>query len=116
LGGAGASFFMSILAIEELARVDPSVAVVCDVQNTLVINAIRRWGTAAQQERFFRQLAGGAVGAYALSEAGSGSDAFALACRADERRDHFALHGRKLWITNGHEADLFLVFANANPG
>ncbi len=115
LGGSGASFFMSILAIEELARVDPSVAVVCDVQNTLVINAIRRWGSAAQQERFFRQLAAGTIGAYALSEAGSGSDAFALACRAEERGDHFALHGRKLWITNGDEAGLFLVFANVNP-
>ncbi len=115
LGGAGASFFMSILAIEELARVDPSVAVVCDVQNTLVINAIRRWGNAEQQERFFRQLAGGTIGAYALSEAGSGSDAFALACRAEDRGDHFVLHGRKLWITNGDEAGLFLVFANVNP-
>jgi alkylation response protein AidB-like acyl-CoA dehydrogenase len=115
LGGAGASFFMSILAIEELARVDPSVAVICDVQNTLVINAIRRWGEADQQQRFLRQLAGGTVGAYALSEAGSGSDAFALACRAEERGDHFVLHGRKLWITNGDEAGLFLVFANANP-
>lgn len=115
LGGAGTSFFMSILAIEELARVDPSVAVVCDVQNTLVINAIRRWGNAEQQERFFRQLAGGTIGAYALSEAGAGSDAFALACRAEERGDHFVLHGRKLWITNGDEAGLFLVFANVNP-
>lgn len=115
LGGSGASFFMSILAIEELARVDPSVAVVCDVQNTLVINAIRRWGSEDQQERFFRQLAAGTIGAYALSEAGSGSDAFALACRAEDRGDHFALHGRKLWITNGDEAGLFLVFANVNP-
>jgi butyryl-CoA dehydrogenase/short/branched chain acyl-CoA dehydrogenase len=115
LGGAGASFFMSILAIEELARVDPSVAVVCDVQNTLVINAIRRWGSEAQQERFFASLAGGTVGAYALSEAGSGSDAFALACRASDRGDHFVLDGRKLWITNGHEAGLFLVFATIDP-
>jgi len=115
LGGAGASFFMSILAIEELARVDPSVAVVCDVQNTLVINAVRRWGAPAQQERFFRALAGGTVGAYALSEAGSGSDAFALACRAHDRGDHFVLDGRKLWITNGNEAGLFLVFATVDP-
>jgi alkylation response protein AidB-like acyl-CoA dehydrogenase len=115
LGGAGASFFMSILAIEELARVDPSVAVVCDVQNTLVINAVRRWGAPEQQERFFRALAGGTVGAYALSEAGSGSDAFALACRASDRGDHFVLDGRKLWITNGHEAGLFLVFATVDP-
>jgi len=115
LGGADASFFMSILAIEELARVDPSVAVVCDVQNTLVINAVRRWGAPAQQERFFRALAGGTVGAYALSEAGSGSDAFALACRAHDRGDHFVLDGRKLWITNGNEAGLFLVFATVDP-
>jgi butyryl-CoA dehydrogenase/short/branched chain acyl-CoA dehydrogenase len=115
LGGAGASFFMSILAIEELARVDASVAVVCDVQNTLVIAAIRRWGTPAQQERWLARLAGGSVGAYALSEAGSGSDAFALACRAEARGDDFVLRGRKLWITNGGEAELFLVFASVDP-
>jgi alkylation response protein AidB-like acyl-CoA dehydrogenase len=115
LGGAGATFFMSILAIEELARVDPSVAVVCDVQNTLVINAIRRWGTAEQAERLFARLAGGAVGAYALSEAGSGSDAFALACRAEPYGDGFVLNGRKLWITNGEEAELFVVFATVDP-
>ena len=115
LGGAGASFFMSVLAIEELARVDPSVAVVCDVQNTLVINAIRRWGSAEQTERLFARLAGGAVGAYALSEAGSGSDAFALAARAEQRGDEFVLNGRKLWITNGAEAELFLVFATVDP-
>ena len=84
-GGAGASFFMSVLAIEELARVDPSVAVVCDVQNTLFINAVRRWATEEQRQRFFRKLSSGTVGAYALSEAGSGSDAFALATRAERR-------------------------------
>jgi len=115
LGGAGASFFMSILAIEELARIDPSVAVICDVQNTLVINAIRKFGTRAQQERLLSKLAAGAVGAYALSEAGSGSDAFALACRATPKGDDFTLSGRKLWITNGGEAGLFLVFATVDP-
>jgi alkylation response protein AidB-like acyl-CoA dehydrogenase len=115
LGGAGGNFFLSVLAIEELARVDPSVAVVCDVQNTLVVNAIRRWGSPEQQERLLAQLASGTVGAYALSEAGSGSDAFALACRAEDRGDHFRLEGRKLWITNGAEAGLFLVFATVDP-
>jgi alkylation response protein AidB-like acyl-CoA dehydrogenase len=114
-GGAGATFFMSILAIEELARVDPAVAVVCDVQNTLAINAVRKFGTPAQQERLLARLAGGAVGAYALSEAGSGSDAFALACRATPKGDDYALSGRKLWITNGAEAELFLVFATVDP-
>jgi butyryl-CoA dehydrogenase/short/branched chain acyl-CoA dehydrogenase len=106
---------MSVLAIEELARIDPAVAVVCDVQNTLAINAIRKFGTPAQQERLLGKLAAGAVGAYALSEAGSGSDAFALACRATPRGDDFALSGRKLWITNGAEAELFLVFATVDP-
>jgi butyryl-CoA dehydrogenase/short/branched chain acyl-CoA dehydrogenase len=114
-GGAGATFFMSILAIEELARVDASVAVVCDVQNTLVVNAVRKFGSSEQQERLLNKLAGGVVGAYALSEAGSGSDAFALACRAEARGDHFEIRGRKLWITNGDEADLFLVFATVDP-
>jgi len=115
-GGAGATFLMSILAIEEIARVDPAVAVVVDVQNTLVVNAIRKWGRREQQERWFRALAGGTVGAYALSEAGSGSDAFALQCRAEARGDDFVLSGRKLWITNGTEAGLFLVFASVDPG
>ncbi len=114
-GGAGATFFMSILAIEELARVDASVAVVCDVQNTLVVNAVRKFGSSEQQERLLGKLAGGVVGAYALSEAGSGSDAFALACRAEARGDHFEVRGRKLWITNGDEAELFLVFATVDP-
>jgi alkylation response protein AidB-like acyl-CoA dehydrogenase len=115
-GGAGASFFMSILAIEEIARVDPAVSVVVDVQNTLVVNAIRKWGRAEQRERLLSMLAGGAVGAYALSEAGSGSDAFALQCRAEPQGDDFVLNGRKLWITNGAEAGLFLVFASVDPG
>ncbi len=115
LGGAGATFFMSILAIEQLARVDASVAVVCDVQNTLVINAVKKFGSGEQQQRLLARLAGGSIGAYALSEAGSGSDAFALACRAEARGKDFALSGRKLWITNGSEAELFLVFATVDP-
>ncbi len=116
LGGAGADFFMSILAIEELARVDPAVAVVCDVQNTLFINAIKRWAKPPQLDRVFTRLTSGTVGAYALSEAGAGSDAFALQCRAVEDGDAYRLTGRKLWITNGAEAGLFLVFANVDPG
>jgi len=114
-GGAGASFFMAILAIEEIAHADPAVAVVCDVQNTLVVNAIRRWGTEEQKQRFFGKLASGTVGAYALSEASSGSDAFALQCSARADGDDFVLNGRKLWITNGAEAGIYLVFANASP-
>ena len=114
-GGAGASFFMAILAIEEIARVDPAVAVVCDVQNTLVINAIRRWGSEEQKEKFFGRMATGTVGAYALSEASSGSDAFALQCNARPDGDDFVVNGRKLWITNGAESGVFLVFANASP-
>ncbi|HEX8140724.1 MAG TPA: acyl-CoA dehydrogenase [Pyrinomonadaceae bacterium] len=114
-GGAGGSFFTAILAVEELSRVDPSVGVFVDVQNTLVNNALLRWGTDEQKRRYLTQLASTRVGAYALSEAGSGSDAFALATRAVERGDDFLLNGRKLWITNGNEAEIFIVFANANP-
>jgi butyryl-CoA dehydrogenase/short/branched chain acyl-CoA dehydrogenase len=114
-GGAGAAFFMSVLAVEELARVDASVAVLVDVQNTLVNNAILRWGSAEQHTRYFPKLASGWVGAYALSEAGSGSDAFALACRAEDKGDHFQLTGQKLWITNAAEAELFIVMANVDP-
>jgi alkylation response protein AidB-like acyl-CoA dehydrogenase len=116
LGGAGASFFMSVLAIEELARIDPSVAVVVDVQNTIFINAVRRFGTPEQQERILGKAAGGTVCAFALSEAGSGSDAFALTCRATPDGDDFVLSGRKQWITNGEEAGLFLVFTTVDPG
>jgi butyryl-CoA dehydrogenase/short/branched chain acyl-CoA dehydrogenase len=115
LGGAGATFFMSILVVEELARVDASVAVLVDVQNTLVNNALLRWGNADQHARYFPKLASSWVGAYALSEAGSGSDAFALACRATDRGDHWELTGRKLWITNAAEAELFIIMANADP-
>jgi len=114
-GGAGATFFMSALVVEELARVDPSVAVLVDVQNTLCNNAILRWGNEAQQAQYFPLLASRWVGAYALSEAGSGSDAFALACRAQDRGDHYELTGRKLWITNAAEAELFIVMANLDP-
>ena len=114
-GGAGGHFFLSVIAVEELARVDPSVALVVDVQNTLVINALLRWGGDDFKRRFLPRLAEGEVGAYALSEAGSGSDAFALATRADADGDHFVLNGRKLWISNAEEAELFIVFANAAP-
>jgi butyryl-CoA dehydrogenase/short/branched chain acyl-CoA dehydrogenase len=114
-GGADATFFMSILAVEELARVDASLAVLVDVQNTLVNNALLRWGSDQQKAAYLPRLAGEWVGAYALSEAGSGSDAFALACRATDAGDHYALTGRKLWITNAGEADLFIVMANLDP-
>ena len=114
-GGAGATFFMSTLVVEELARVDASVAVLVDVQNTLVNNALLRWGNEDQKARYFPKLAASWVGAYALSEAGSGSDAFALACRATDRGDHFELTGRKLWITNAAEAELFIVLATVDP-
>lgn len=114
-GGQGGSFFQAVLAVEELAAVDASVAVVVDVQNTLVNNAVTRWATPAQKKQYLSQLATRTVGAYALSEAQSGSDAFALTTRAEEKEDHWVLNGRKLWITNAHEAELFLVFANANP-
>src|SRR5215210_3817429 len=114
-GGAGATFFTAIIAVEELSRVDPSVGVFVDVQNTLVNNALLRWGNDEQKKKYLSELAAERVGAYALSEAGSGSDAFALATRAVEEGDHFRLNGRKLWITNGIEAEIFIVFANANP-
>jgi len=115
LGGAGSTFFTSILVVEELSRVDPAVGVLVDVQNTLFINALIRWGTDAQKERILPRLAADTVGAYALSEAGSGSDAFALACRGEEDGDGWILNGQKLWITNGKEAGVFIVFANVNP-
>jgi alkylation response protein AidB-like acyl-CoA dehydrogenase len=114
-GGAGAGFFTAIIAVEELSRVDPSVGVFVDVQNTLVNNALLRWGNAEQKKKYLTQLATEKVGAYALSEAGSGSDAFALSTRAVERDDDYIINGRKLWITNGLEAEIFIVFANANP-
>jgi butyryl-CoA dehydrogenase len=115
-GGTGADFFTSALVVEELSRVDPSVAVLVDVQNTLVINALLRWADADQNARYMPRLASDTVGAYALSEAGSGSDAFALACRATRDGDDWVLNGHKLWITNGGEAGIFIVFATVDPG
>ncbi|MQA28958.1 MAG: acyl-CoA dehydrogenase [Luteitalea sp.] len=114
-GGAGASFFHSVLAVETLSQVDPSIGVLVDVQNTLVNNALLRWGSDDMKRRCLPRLASASIGAYALSEAGSGSDAFAMSTRATERGDEWVITGRKLWITNGYEADLFIVFANANP-
>lgn len=114
-GGGSGSFFMSVLAVEEISRVDASFGVFVDVQNTLVNNAMMRWATPDQKRKFLPRLAKDLVGAYALSEAGSGSDAFALSCRAADNGDHFILNGRKLWITNAVEAGLFIVFANVNP-
>jgi alkylation response protein AidB-like acyl-CoA dehydrogenase len=114
-GGGGASFFHSVLAVEALARVDASVAVLVDVQNTLVINALLRWGNDDIKRCYLPKLASNWVAAYALSEAGSGSDAFALATRAVKDGEGYRLTGRKLWITNGNEANLFIVFANVNP-
>ena len=114
-GGSGGRFFHSVLAVEELSRVDPSIGVLVDVQNTLVINAILRWGSDDIRRRYLPRLAAGAVGAYALSEAGSGSDAFALTTRAVESGGEYVLSGRKLWITNANEADIFVVFATLDP-
>jgi alkylation response protein AidB-like acyl-CoA dehydrogenase len=114
-GGTASSFFTSVLVVEELSRVDPAVAVLVDVQNTLVINALNRWATEDQKARYFPRLATEMVGAYALSEAGSGSDAFALSCRAEQDGDDWILNGQKLWITNGKEAGLYIVFATVDP-
>jgi alkylation response protein AidB-like acyl-CoA dehydrogenase len=114
-GGAGSTIFNAILAIEELARVDASVSVFVDVHNTLVTNAFMRWANDEQKKRYMPQLAESRVGAYALSEAGSGSDAFALKTRAVDKGDHFELNGQKLWITNGNEAEIFVLFATVDP-
>jgi butyryl-CoA dehydrogenase/short/branched chain acyl-CoA dehydrogenase len=114
-GGAAGSFFDSVLAIEAISKVDPAVAVLVDVHNTLVINALRRWASAPQQRQWMPRLASGTVGAYALSEAGSGSDAFALQTRAEAVQGGFRLNGRKLWISNAREAGLFIVFATLDP-
>jgi alkylation response protein AidB-like acyl-CoA dehydrogenase len=113
-GGGGSGIFMSVLAIEELARVDASAAIYVDVQNTLVNNAIIRRGNSEQHARYFPRLTSDLLGAFALSEPGSGSDAFALATRAERKGDDWALTGRKFWITNGAEAGLFIVFANVD--
>lgn len=114
-GGAGSTIFNAILAIEELARVDASLSVFVDVHNTLVTNAFMRWGSEEQKKKYMPQLAEGRVGAYALSEAGSGSDAFALSTRAVDKGDHYELTGQKLWITNGNEAEIFIIFATVDP-
>ena len=116
MGGAGASFFTTVLVVEELSRVDPSVGVFVDVQNTLVASAIMRWGSEEQCAWLLPRLAADTVGAYSLSEAGSGSDAFALRCRAVKDGGDWVLNGRKMWITNGGEASFFIVFATVDPG
>ncbi|HUP63835.1 MAG TPA: acyl-CoA dehydrogenase [Thermoanaerobaculia bacterium] len=115
LGGAGSTFFNAVLVVEELSHVDASCGVLVDVQNTLVNNAFLRWGNEDQKKRYLPRLASEVVGAYALSEAGSGSDAFALATRARQDGSDWVLDGRKLWITNAAEAGIFIIFANANP-
>jgi len=114
-GGAGSTIFNAIIAIEELARVDASVSVFVDVHNTLVTNAFMRWANDEQKKKYLPQLASGRVGAYALSEAGSGSDAFALKTRAVDKGDHYEISGQKLWITNGNEAEIFILFATVDP-
>jgi short/branched chain acyl-CoA dehydrogenase len=114
-GGQGGDFFQTILAIEELAKVDPSASVIVDVQNTLVSSAVVRWGSGEQKSRYLPLLARNMVGSYALSEAGSGSDAFALATRAVADGGHYRLTGRKLWITNAAEAGVFIIFATVDP-
>jgi len=114
-GGQGGSFFQAVLAVEELSAVDPSAAVIVDVQNTICNNALMKWATAEQKAKYLPRLASDMVASYALSEAGSGSDAFAMGTRAEDRGDHFLITGRKLWITNAAEAGFFLLFANANP-
>ncbi len=114
-GGADGSLLMVTLAVEAISRVDASAAILVDVQNTLVNYPVMRYGSDAQREKYLRQLTSGTVGAYALSEPGSGSDAFGMAARAEQRGDRWILNGRKLWITNGAEASIYIVFANANP-
>jgi alkylation response protein AidB-like acyl-CoA dehydrogenase len=114
-GGTGTGFFMSILAIEALAMIDASASIYVDVQNTLVNNAVLRWGSDSLKKKYLPQLATEKLGAYALSEAGSGSDAFALRTKAEAKGDHYVLNGQKLWITNGGEADLTIIFATVDP-
>ena len=114
-GGGGGSFFEAILAVEELSRVDPSVGVLVDVQNTLVNNALLRWSNEAQKQKYLPKMCTEWVGSYALSEAGAGSDAFALQTRAEDKGDHWQLNGQKLWITNGKESSLFIVITTVDP-
>jgi len=114
-GGAGGSFFQAVVAVEEISKVDPSIGTLVDVQNTLFNNAVDRWGTEEQKKNYLTRAAANMVGAYALSEAGSGSDAFALACRAEEKDGEWVLDGQKLWITSAAEAGAFIVFATVDP-
>jgi len=114
-GGSGGSFFEAILAVEEISRVDPSCGVLVDVQNTLVNNALIRWGTDAQKQKYLPKMCNEWVGSYALSEAAAGSDAFALTTRAEDKGDHWLLNGQKLWITNGKESSLFIVITTVDP-
>src|SRR6266850_4864081 len=114
-GGAGGKFFEAILAVEEISRVDPSAGVIVDVQNTLVNNALLRWTNDDQKRRYLPRMVRDTVGAYALSEAGSGSDAFAMQTRAELKGSDYVLNGRKLWITNGKEAGVFILFATIDP-
>src|SRR5437868_12992375 len=114
-GGGAGTFFEAILAVEEISRLDPSAGVLVDVQNTLVNNALLRWGNEEQKRRYLPKMAQNTVGAYALSEAGSGSDAFAMQTRAELRGNEYVINGRKLWITNGKEAGVFILFANVDP-
>ena len=114
-GGSGGTFFDSVLAVEAISAVDPSVGVLVDVQNTLAAAALMRWASEEQKRKYLARLAADTVGAYALSEAGAGSDAFALQTRAEQRGDAYILNGRKLWITNGNEAGIFVVFATVDP-
>jgi len=114
-GGAGSSFFTAVLVVEELSHVDASCGVIVDVQNTLVNNILLRWGNEDHKSKYLSMLSRDTVGAYALSEAGSGSDAFALVTKAEDKGDHWVLNGQKLWITNAAEAGVFVVFANAHP-
>src|ERR1700761_2066231 len=114
-GGAGGSFFEAILAVEEISRVDPSAGVIVDVQNTLVNNALMHWTTEDQKRRFLPKMTSNTVGAYALSEASSGSDAFAMQTRAALKGDEYVINGRKLWITNSKEAGIFILFATLDP-
>jgi alkylation response protein AidB-like acyl-CoA dehydrogenase len=114
-GGAGGSLFMVTLAVEEISKVDASAAILCDVQNTLVNYPINRYGSDAQKSKYLPMLTADTVGAYALSESGSGSDAFGLAAKAEQKGDKWILNGQKLWITNGYEAGIYVIFANVNP-
>lgn len=114
-GGSGGTFFEAVLAVEEISSVDPAIGVLVDVQNTLCVNALLHWGTLEQQKTYLPRLATETVGAYALSEAGSGSDAFALKMRAERRGEHYVLNGQKLWITNAREAGIFILFATLDP-